>query len=108
MSYKNNCQTLSHYDELQRPVYKNKHPFETHDLAVKACKIYNLKEQQIKKLVTYKCKVCHKYHIGRNGNDINAKYKRKITRERDKRFNDNRKPNIKTHQFKIIGKIELP
>jgi len=100
MVYKNNCQALNYYDELGRPVYKNKHQFASHELAVKACKIYNLKEQQIKKLVTYKCNICFKYHIGRNGNDIKPKYIKRIKQENI----INRKSK---HQFKIIGKIEL-
>tara|TARA_R110000772_G_scaffold260587_1_gene378660 strand:+ start:501 stop:818 length:318 start_codon:yes stop_codon:yes gene_type:complete len=83
MHYKNNCQTIRNYDLLGRPVYKNKRQFSTHDLAVQACKVINLREHQIHKLVTYKCNVCHQYHIGRNGKEINAKYKRKIRRERE-------------------------
>jgi len=95
------------YDLLGRPVYKNKVKYSTHDKAVEACKRFNLREHQIKKLVTYKCRVCHKYHIGRNGKDIKNKYKNKIKREKEKVFNDSQKRPERQYNFKIIGKIEL-
>lgn len=98
-SDKNQCQTLSHYDELGEPVFKNKFKYETHDKAVAACKTLNVRGKQIKKLVTYKCKVCHKYHIGRNGKDITKKYVKKINNTIGKR---KRELNLK-----IVGKIDL-
>tara|TARA_R110000796_G_scaffold161858_6_gene278657 strand:- start:2280 stop:2600 length:321 start_codon:yes stop_codon:yes gene_type:complete len=99
---KNGCQTLSHYDDLGAPILKSKKKYNTHDKAVEACKTLNLQKHQIKKLVTYKCRVCHKYHIGRNGNDINAKYIRKLRRENDRA--GNAKLNI---SIKVVGKIDL-
>jgi hypothetical protein len=107
MANKNHCQTLLNYDLLGRPVYKNKVQFPTHDLAVIACKRYNLGEHQIHKLVTYKCSVCHKYHIGRNGKEINSKYKRKIQRERTAKFEERQHRTKPQYNFKIIGKIDL-
>jgi len=99
MSYKNKCQTLLNYDELGRPVFKNKVRYSTHDKAVEACKRLNFRSTQIKKLVTYKCDVCYNYHIGRNGKDIKKKYLSKLKRENNK--------SVPQYQFKIIGKIEL-
>ena len=99
---KNSCQTISHYDELGNPVFKHKVRYSTHDKAIKVCKTLNLKEGQFRKLVTYKCKVCHTYHIGRNSTIIDKKYLDKIRRENNK--GDLSKRQI---QLKIIGKIEL-
>ncbi len=96
-SNKNQCQTLSHYDELGKPVFKNKFKYETHDKAVSACKTLNLRDKQITKLITYKCKICHKYHIGRNGKDITKKYVKKISNTIGKR----------ELNLKIVGKIDL-
>lgn len=98
-SEKNECQTLLRYAEDRTPIYKNKKKYETHDLAVKACKVLNSKPSQINKLVTYKCKVCHTYHIGRNGKTINKKYRKKVQTELN--------PKKMEPKFKIIGKIKL-
>jgi transposase-like protein len=43
------------------------------------------------KVVAYKCKSCHKFHVGRNGNTISDKEKEKW----------------KPKGFTIIGKINL-
>lgn len=70
----NACKTvvcIKHNGEI---VFKNKQKFETQDDAIKMCKIVNSKENQIHKVVPYRCKHCGKYHIGRNGNLI-KKYK---------------------------------
>ena len=99
---KNGCQTLSHYDELDRPILKDKRKFSTHDKAVIRCKTLNLLEGQIKKLVTYKCKVCHKYHIGRGKTLVDGKYKRKLRRANDLAGKAKRPIGLT-----IIGKIDL-
>ena len=102
MCNKNNCQTISHYDELGRPILKNKVKYPTHDKAVHACKTLNLRQGQIRKLVTYKCKVCHTYHIGRNKTIVSSKYRKKLRYENDRAGMANRKI-----QFKITGKIDF-
>lgn len=98
---KNRCQTISYYDELGRPVLKNKFKYLTHDKAVQACKTLNLKEGQVRKLITYKCNICFKYHIGRNSTVIDNKYINKIKKE-NKCIDKNKKIELK-----IIGKIKL-
>lgn len=59
-------ETFSHFDENMKPVSKVKKSYDTLDDAIKACKILNKEEKQIRKLVSYKCNICFKYHIGRN------------------------------------------
>jgi hypothetical protein len=99
---KNEYQTFSHYDKDMKLVLKNKRKYYTHDKAVIACKTNNLQATQIKKLVTYKCKICHKYHIGRNGNDISKKYLQKLSKANNIAGTIKRQVGIK-----VIGKIDL-
>ena len=89
------CSTFSHINKEGRKVYKPKLAFNTLDDAIAECKKLNARPKQITKLVSYKCKSCHKYHIGRNGKTLTDKYK-------DKLSNSVPKPT-----FKIIGKINL-
>tara|TARA_R110000824_G_scaffold105368_8_gene249352 strand:- start:6266 stop:6568 length:303 start_codon:yes stop_codon:yes gene_type:complete len=98
---KTHCETILGYDELGEPKLKKKLKYDTHDKAVKACKKLNLKEGQIHKLVTYKCRICYKYHIGRNGKKITDKYANKLTKEKV------RSSTPKGLSLKIIGKIDL-
>ena len=56
-----------------KPVYKKKHKFETLELAIAECKIVNAFTNNIHKVVSYKCPICFKYHIGRNGKEIKRK-----------------------------------
>jgi 3-phosphoglycerate kinase len=95
------CETLSHYNERKGPVYKKKVKYPTHDKAVEAAKRINMKPQQIKKVITYKCPVCHTYHIGRSKNDITPKYRNKLLSETSRRIKS------ATPTLKIIGKIDL-
>ena len=44
-----------------------KHGYETEHEAITAAMALNSKESATQKLVTYKCPVCSKYHLGRNG-----------------------------------------
>jgi len=44
MSRKTQCETISHYDELQRPILKKKYKYSTHKKVVKAAKKINLKK----------------------------------------------------------------
>lgn len=67
------CQTLERYDENHNPILKPKLKFETLDLAIKYAKKINSLDHIIHKVVAYKCKKCHKYHIGRNGKELTDK-----------------------------------
>ena len=77
---------------------KPKRAYEDHASAIEACKKLNMRPEQITKLVSYKCKVCYKYHIGRNGKKITDKYREKHTIKASDSVNKS---------FKIIGKIDL-
>jgi hypothetical protein len=98
--YKSECQTLVRTEEDGTMVLKDKRKFDTHDEAVAECKKQNAKPGRIHKVVTYKCKVCHHYHIGRNGKEIKDKY-------RDKLVKSNFKAKLDSAEFKIVGKIDL-
>lgn len=89
------CKTFSHIDENGEKVFKSKKTYDTHDEAIAKCKKLNLADKQINKLVSYKCKECCKYHIGRNGKPITDKYRNRIIKNKPK------------PTFKIIGKIDL-
>lgn len=91
---KNHCQTILRYDDGE-PVFKSKIKFNTLDIAIKRCKIENAKDTQIRKLVSYKCTVCYKYHIGRGKTLITNKYRNKLKKE------------LSEIKFKIVGKIDL-
>jgi predicted RNA-binding Zn-ribbon protein involved in translation (DUF1610 family) len=95
------CETLSHYDTNKGPVYKKKVKYKTHDKAVEAAKRINMKPSQVMKVVTYKCPVCHTYHIGRSKNPITPKCRKKLIAEASRRL----KSAIPT--LKIVGKIDL-
>jgi len=89
------CSTFSHINEHGDKVFKPKLKFNTLDDAIVECKKLNARPKQITKLVSYKCKTCHKYHIGRNGKTLTDKYKDKL------------KQVIPKPKFKILGKINL-
>lgn len=61
------CQTIDYASLLLEPKFKPKVQFDTMDAAIEAAKKANAHPRQHHKLVAYKCKKCHKYHIGRNG-----------------------------------------
>ena len=77
---------------IQRPKKK----FDTLDKAIEVAKYENSKSEHLSKVVAYKCSVCHKYHIGRNGKTLTQK-------ERDKRT----KEINQSKRLKIVGKIDL-
>lgn len=54
-------------------VEKEKRSYETNDDAIIAARKMNIREKTIHKLVAYKCPVCGKFHIGRNGKPIRDK-----------------------------------
>lgn len=66
------CLTLYRY-ENGLPIYKPKISFNTLDDAIKQAKRFNSNDHVIHKVVAYKCKVCFKYHLGRNGKELKDK-----------------------------------
>lgn len=110
---KNQCQTLERYEQDGTPVYKDKKKFNTLDEAIAECKKENAMPHRIHKVVSYKCNVCHKYHIGRNGKKITAKLRTKLQvlnptkEELDKRRQRNQKIAFEFAEFKVVGKIDL-
>ena len=67
------CETLLFINEKGERITKPKKKFETLEEAIKECVRVNNKPQTIHKVVSYKCKTCHKFHIGRNGKLIKNK-----------------------------------
>lgn len=49
--------------------------YDTLDDAIKVAKTINSKPHQIHKVVSYKCTICYKYHIGKNGKLLKDKDK---------------------------------
>lgn len=54
-------------------IIKPKKKFDTNEEAIEAAKKINAKPYQSSKVVAYKCKMCHKFHVGRNGKKIKNK-----------------------------------
>lgn len=52
---------------------KPKRKFDTLEEAIDECKIRNKDEKRIHKLVSYKCPICYKFHIGTNGKLLEQK-----------------------------------
>ncbi len=75
------CQTLERYDENLQPVYKPKRVFNTQDEAIEVAKFINAQDHVIHKVVPYRCKVCKKYHLGRNGKELKEKEREKHKRQ---------------------------
>jgi hypothetical protein len=71
------CQTLERYDKNLQPVYKPKRAFDTQDEAIEVAKYVNSQDHVIHKVVPYRCKVCNKYHLGRNGKELKEKERQK-------------------------------
>jgi predicted CXXCH cytochrome family protein len=80
------CQTLESYDENHNPILKSKLKFETLDLAIEHAKKVNSLDHIIHKVVAYKCKQCHKYHVGRNGKELTEKERNKFKMAKQNRF----------------------
>lgn len=109
------CNTLVREETDGTKAYKDKKKFETLEDAIDACKKLNAKPHRISKLVSYKCRCCFKYHIGRNGKTITDKYRRKLkdeqhapnTEEVEMRQRRIRAADIENANFKFVGKIDL-
>jgi len=62
----NVCEKLLYIDPVTKVAKKQpKKKFMTLEDAIAEAKRLNLKDQQIHKVVAYKCSVCHKYHVGK-------------------------------------------
>lgn len=72
------CETIERYDEKLNPIFKPKLKFDTLDDAISHAKYVNSKEYIIHKVVAYKCTICFKYHVGRNGNILKDKERNKF------------------------------
>ena len=71
------CQTFQGYDEQLNKVYKPKKAFDTQDEAIEVAKFINSRDNVIHKVVPYRCKICNKYHLGRNGKILKEKERQK-------------------------------
>lgn len=67
------CRTFSHIDNGIK-IFKDKIRYDTLDEAIIDAKILNNKEGQLHKAVSYKCKVCFKYHVGRTERPVKKRY----------------------------------
>jgi hypothetical protein len=77
------CTTIGRYDENGSPVFKSKKKFDTLEEAIALAKKVNAYDHRIHKVIGYKCTICHKFHIGRNGKEVKEK-------DRDKYMNEKR------------------
>ena len=77
------CTTLDRVEENGVMVMKPKRQFPTLDAAIAAAKVENARDDHDHKVVAYKCNVCFKYHIGRNGKPLTDKERNKRKRELD-------------------------
>jgi len=64
------CETFYYVDKNGKSITKKKRVFDTLDDAIIECKKLNMQSHRINKVVSYKCRKCFKYHIGRNGKGI--------------------------------------
>ena len=109
------CKTLVRIESDGTKIYKDKVKFETLEQAIEECKKLNALPHRINKIVSYKCKYCHKYHTGRNGKEISNKYRDKLKAEQNEPTAEDiakmrRKNNIVNYEnatFKVVGKIDL-
>ncbi len=90
------CNTIAAIKTNGQIIYKNKVVYNTLEEAIYAAKKGNCNEEQVSKLVAYKCTYCSKYHIGRSS---------KVLTEKDKK--KNRIEVYGYSNFKVLGKINL-
>ena len=91
------CKTFKNINENGEKVSNDKKQFDTLEEAIAIAKIENAKPNHFLKVVAYKCKECHKYHIGRNGKEIKQKEKEKLVKEL----------KINEPRFRVVGWIDL-
>ena len=64
------------------PVYKKKRKFETLEEAITEAKVVNSRIGVIHKVVAYRCELCFKFHLGRNGTVLKEKDRIKFKNSR--------------------------
>ena len=103
------CKTVAGVDSVGRKVIKDKNSFNTLKEAIIACKNLNSRMDRTHKVVSYKCKGCSKYHIGRNGTIITDKYRDKLRKELGitKVREPKKKDEVETPKFVKVGWIDL-
>jgi len=74
--------TIERFTENGSPMYKVKHDFDNELKAQQRCFELNLRSDTIHKLVTYKCPICNKWHIGHHSSkSLDEKDKKKIQKQ---------------------------
>lgn len=89
-------------------VTRPKKQFDTLDKAIAVAKLENAKPEHIHKVVAYKCRICFKYHVGRNGKEITDKQRAKLQKEQTAKttFNE-RKFKGAVSNLKVVGYVDL-
>lgn len=102
------CSTFDKVEENGTIVNRPKKQFDTLDIAISVAKRENSKPEHIHKVVAYKCTICHKYHVGRNGKLLTNKERDKNQKEFvDKNKLEEKKRQYALSNLKIIGYIDL-
>lgn len=102
------CTTLDRVEENGVMVMRPKKQFPTLDAAIAVAKIDNAKDDRDYKVVAYKCNVCFKYHVGRNGKPLTDKERAKRKKELDGQAK--LREYQRQHPFdkiKVVGFIDL-
>lgn len=97
----------SHCEKIVKGEVVKKKAYDTLDEAIIQAKIINVSPNVTEKNVPYKCTVCHKYHIGRNGKPITEKYRNKLKEEFKDMAWQKKRERLENAKFKIVGKIDL-
>lgn len=69
------CVKFGWLDSDGKIVYIKKKAYDTDKEAIEAARKLNASQHQISKAVAYKCPICFKWHIGRNGKALTEKDK---------------------------------
>ena len=80
------CNTIERYGENNRPIFKEKEKFNSLDEAIEIAGKMNLRKGQIRKIISYKCDMCHHYHIGRSKKELTEKDILKIKRRQKRKL----------------------
>jgi len=96
------CETFQTDDG--KPITVKKKKYDTLESASYEAKKLNARPKQKITLVPYQCTVCNKFHLGRNGTELKASYKKRLIGELKAEEFEKKHAMPK---FKIIGKIDL-
>lgn len=102
------CTTIDKIIEDGVAVTRPKKQFDSLDAAIAVAKIENSKDEHEHKVVAYKCGVCFKYHVGRNGKPLTDKEREKCKREVG--LQNQEREYHKAHPYsriKVVGYIDL-